>query len=306
MSATTAGRRLASPHHYRVRRYLAEAACLALGFVLLVWSLAPIYNIIVISLEGHDDVFSGAVWPPHPSLHSFVIVFTEGFWYLENFWHQFGNSFFVGLMTMFLTLLIGSLASFTVGRMHLRQGWLLSNAALMTYVIPASFLAIPFYRIMQIYGLSNNLWSVIAAMVTFATPYSIFIFSQYGKSIPMELDESARIDGANPLQIYYRIYLPLMAPALVAVGTYALLLGLERVPVQFPFAVHAKEHDRGGRARAVPQQRRGTVELHDGHRHHLCSTANHIVLWFPPVHVGWPDHGWREGLSTTAAVMRRY
>ena len=224
MSATTAGRRLASPHHYRIRRYLTEAACLTLGFLLLVWSLAPIYNIIVISLEGHDDVFSGAVWPPHPSLHSFVIVFTQGFWYLENFWHQFGNSFFVGLMTMFLTLLIGSLASFTVGRMHLRQGWLLSNAALMTYVIPASFLAIPFYRIMQIYGLANNLWSVIAAMVTFATPYSIFIFSQYGKSIPMELDESARIDGANPLQIYYRIYLPLMAPALVAVGTYALLL----------------------------------------------------------------------------------
>ncbi len=224
MSATTAGRRLASPRRYRIRRYLTEATCLAFGFVLLVWSLAPIYNIIVISLEGHDDVFSGAVWPPHPSLHSFVVVFTQGFWYLENFWHQFGNSFFVGLMTMFLTLLIGSLASFTVGRMHLRQGWLLSNAALMTYVIPASFLAIPFYRIMQIYGLGNNLWSVVAAMVTFATPYAIFIFSQYGKSIPMELDESARIDGANPLHIYYRIYLPLMAPALVAVGTYALLL----------------------------------------------------------------------------------
>jgi len=65
---------------------------------------------------------------------------------------------------------------------------------------------------------------VIAAITTFATPYAIFIFSQYGKSIPMELDESARIDGANPLQIYLFVYLPFMAPALVAVGTYALLL----------------------------------------------------------------------------------
>ena len=125
---------------------------------------------------------------------------------------------------MFLTLLIGSLASFTVGRMRLRHGWMLTNAALMTYVIPASFLAIPIYRIMKIYGLGNHLSSVILALTTFATPYAIFIFSQYGKSIPMELDESARIDGANPLQIYFRIYLPLMAPALVAVGTYALLL----------------------------------------------------------------------------------
>src|SRR5207237_3708241 len=98
------------------------------------------------------------------------------------------------------------------------------NAALMAYVIPASFLASSFYRIMQIYRLTNHLWALIAAITTFATPYAIFIFSQYGKSIPMELDESARIDGANPLQIYLYVYLPLMAPALIAVGTYALLL----------------------------------------------------------------------------------
>jgi multiple sugar transport system permease protein len=179
---------------------------------------------VVIALSAHSDIFAGAIWPENPTLNSFYVVFTEGFWYLENFWRQFGNSFFVGLMTMVLTLLIGSLASFTVGRMRLRNGWMLTNAALMTYVIPASFLAIPFYRIMQIYGLTNHLWAVIAAITTFATPYAIFIFSQYGKSIPMELDESARIDGANPLQIYLFIYLPLMAPALVAVGTYALLL----------------------------------------------------------------------------------
>jgi len=215
---------LLAPWRYRANRRFGEAACMVLGLVLIIWSLAPIYNMIVIALSEHGDIFSGTIWPEHPNLDSFYVVFTEGFWYLENFWHQFGNSFTVGLMTMFLTLLIGSLASFTVGRMRLRNGWMLTNAALMTYVIPASFLAIPFYRIMQIYGLTNHLFAVIAAITTFATPYAIFIFSQYGKSIPMELDESAKIDGANPLQIYLFIYLPLMAPALVAVGTYALLL----------------------------------------------------------------------------------
>ncbi len=225
MSATTAGhRRIASPLSYRLRRYWTELVCGVVGFVILVWSILPIYNMIMISLDSHDDIFSGQIWPEHPSLEAFQVVVTQDFWYLARFWHQFGNSFFVGLMTMFLTLVIGSLASFTVGRMRLRQGWMLSNAALMTYVIPASFLAIPLYRIMQIYGLTNSLWAVILSIVTFATPYAIFIFSQYGKSIPMELDELARIDGANPLQIYLRIYLPLMAPALVAVGTYALLL----------------------------------------------------------------------------------
>jgi len=74
---------------------------------------------------------------------------------------------------------------------------------------------------------------VIAVLVTFATPYAIFIFQEYGRSIPLELDESARIDGASPFQIYYKIYLPLMAPALVAVGTYALLLAWNEYLYQF-------------------------------------------------------------------------
>ena len=233
MSATVhPGGRISRPR-YRLRKMLTETGSVLLALVLVVWSITPIYNMVLIALDGHNDLFSGAIWPPNPSLESFYIVWTQGFWYLEHFWHQFGNSFFVGLMTMFLTLLIGSLASFTIGRLRLRNGWLLTNAALLTYVSPASFLAIPFYRIMQIYGLGNNVWAVIAAEVTFATPYAIFIFSQYGKSIPMELDESARIDGASPLQIYVRIYLPLMAPALVAVGTYALLLAWNEYLYQF-------------------------------------------------------------------------
>jgi multiple sugar transport system permease protein len=210
--------------HYRLRGYALETLAIAFGLVLAVWSVLPIYNMWMIALDGHDDVFNGSIWPENPTLESFRVVVTQDFWYLARFWHQFGNSFYVGLSVMFLTLAVGSLASFTIGRMRIKHGWMLSNAALMTYVIPASFLAIPMYRIMQMYGMTNSLWSVILALSTFATPYAIFIFSQYGKSIPMELDESARIDGANPFQIYYRIYLPLMAPALVAVGTYALLL----------------------------------------------------------------------------------
>jgi multiple sugar transport system permease protein len=216
--------RLHSKLFYQLQRYGVELAAILFGLVLAVWSLMPIYNMFMIALDSHDDVFSGTIWPEHPSLDAFRVVVTQDFWYLAKFWHQFANSFYVGLGVMFLTLAIGSLASFTVGRMRIKHGWMLSNAALMTYVIPASFLAIPMYRIMQVYGMTNNLWSVILALTTFATPYAIFIFSQYGKSIPMELDESARIDGANPWQIYYRIYLPLMAPALVAIGTYALLL----------------------------------------------------------------------------------
>jgi len=214
-------------------RYLSNAGAALLSALLLVWTLTPIYNIIMVALESEGDVAVTHIWPPEPSVESFWVVLTEGHWYLEAFWHQFGNSVFLAAMVTLFVLVIGTLTTFSIGRMRIRNGWIITNAALLTYVIPASFLAIPFYRIMQNYGLSNNPWSVIAAMVTFATPYAIFIFQQYGKSIPLELDESARIDGASPLQVYFRIYLPLMAPSLVAVGTYALLLAWNEYLYQF-------------------------------------------------------------------------
>jgi len=217
----------------RRQRLLFNTGAAVISILLVIWTILPIYNIVMVSLESHNDLFSDRIWPAEPSLEGYWVVFTQGYWYLENFWHQFGNSVYVGAATTFLVLAIASLASFSISRMRVNHGWLVSNAALLTYVIPASFLAIPFYRIMQNYGLHNNLWSVIAAMVTFATPYAMFIFQQYGRSIPMELDESARIDGASPMQIYFKIYLPLMAPALVAVGTYALLLAWNEFLYQF-------------------------------------------------------------------------
>jgi multiple sugar transport system permease protein len=214
-------------------RYLTNAGAAVVSVLLLVWTLTPIYNIIMVSLEAEGDVAVTHLFPPQPSADSFWVVLTEGHWYLEAFWHQFGNSVFLAAMVTFFVLLIGSLTSFSISRMRLRNGWIITNAALLTYVIPASFLAIPFYLIMNHYGLQNNPWSVIAVLVTFATPYAIFIFQEYGRSIPLELDESARIDGASPVQIYFRIYLPLMAPALVAVGTYALLLAWNEYLYQF-------------------------------------------------------------------------
>jgi multiple sugar transport system permease protein len=239
MSTITAEARLASRTSTRARRavrrrrYLGNVGVLVLSVVLVVWTIVPIYNMVLISLEPEGDVFNDHLWPRVPSVESFWGVLTESHWYLEHFWHQFANSFYLGAMVTFFTLLFGSLTSFSIGRMRIRHGWLVSNAALLTYVIPASFLAIPFYRIMQNYGLANNLWSVIAALVAFATPYAIFVFQEYGRSIPIEVDESARIDGASPLQIYRSIYLPLMAPALVAVGTYALLLAWNEFLYQF-------------------------------------------------------------------------
>ena len=133
---------------------------------------------------------------------------------------------------MLLTVLIGSLASFALGRMRLRSGWIVTDFALLTYVLPTAFLVIPFVHLMHRTACRQSVVGDCGE-VTFATPYAILILHQYGKLIPMELDESAKVDGATPLQMYLRIYLPLMAPALVAVGVYALLLAWNEYLYQY-------------------------------------------------------------------------
>jgi multiple sugar transport system permease protein len=212
--------------HRRLRRALTEAGSVLLGIVLLIWSLLPVYQMLLIALDPEEGEieFTGNLWTPEPSLDGFRDVVTQEARYLEDFWQQFGNSLYIGLLTMVLTVLIGSLASFAVSRLRLGKASLLTNAALLTYAIPASFLIVPYYRIMHTYGLADSLWAVIAAQVTFATPFAILILQLYARLIPFELDDAARVDGASPMQLYLRIYLPLMVPALAVVAIYALLL----------------------------------------------------------------------------------
>jgi multiple sugar transport system permease protein len=210
----------------RLRPMITEIASVLLGVVLLIWSLLPVYNMLLIALDPEEGEieFDGNIWTPEPSLESFRAVVTQEARYLEHFWQQVGNSFYVGLATIVLTLLIGSLASFAVNRMRLGRGSLLSSTALLTYAIPASFLIVPYYRIMHVFGLADNLWAVIAAHVTFATPFAILMLQLYGTLIPLDLDDAARIDGASVVQLYLCIYIPLMTPALAVVAVYALLL----------------------------------------------------------------------------------
>ena len=81
--------------------------------------------------------------------------------------------------------------------------------------------------------LGNTLSAVILTYPTMLVPFCAWLLLGYFKTVPKELEEAARIDGASPIQVYFRVYLPLMAPALVAVGTYALLLAWNEYLYQF-------------------------------------------------------------------------
>jgi len=203
------------------------------GLLLLAWTLIPVYNMLLIALSDDGDEFTGAIWPDEMNLDSFRLIWSEGHWYLEHFWRQFSNSLLIGMATMLLTVLIGSLASFAMGRMRSRHAWTVGPIALLTYAVPASFLVIPFTRVTHAYGLVDSPWAVIAAHTTFATPFAILVFHQYGKLIPTELDDAARVDGATPWQMYWRVYLPLLMPAVIPSSVFALLVAWNDYLYQF-------------------------------------------------------------------------
>src|SRR5207248_11098500 len=92
---------LSSWRPQRVRRLVADVAAWTLGLLLLVWSLLPTYNILLIALDEEGDTeYAGIIWPAEATLDAFRVVLTGDYWYLEHFWLKFANSLFIALATM--------------------------------------------------------------------------------------------------------------------------------------------------------------------------------------------------------------
>ena len=207
-----------------IKKVFDETKLLLVGIPVLLWTLIPVYHMFLFAISERDSATSGRLWPKNPTLQNFEIVFERKHFYLDHFWVQLGNSVFIAAAVGAITLFIATCAAFAISRLKVRGGRTVMNLALFTYFIPAAFLAVPMYKTMSVYGLLNSQWALILAMVTIASPYCIWVLKQASDKLPLELDEAARIDGASPLQLFRLVYLPLMVPSLVAVGTYSLLL----------------------------------------------------------------------------------
>jgi multiple sugar transport system permease protein len=216
--------KLPSLRSITLRDVTTEAKLLLIGIPVLLWTMLPLYHLFFFAISPKESAFAGKLWPDHPTLRNFEIVFAEKHYFLNHFWLQLWNSVVVAVAIAVLTLLVATAAAFAISRLKVPGGRTVMNLALFTYFIPAAFLAVPMYKTMGNYGLLNNQWSLILAMVTVASPYAIWVLKQASDKLPYELDEAAVIDGASPLQLFRLVYLPLMMPSLVAVGTYALLL----------------------------------------------------------------------------------
>ena len=223
------------------RMVSAEAKLLLIGIPVFLWTMIPVYHMFLFAISPRDTATSGRLWPKDPTLQNFDHVFNQKHFYLNHFWEQLGNSVTIAFAVGAITLVVSTMAAFAISRLKVRGGRTVLNMALFTYFIPAAFLAVPMYKTMATYGLLNNHWSLILSMVTIASPYCIWVLKQASDKLPFELDEAARMDGATPLQLFRLVYLPLMLPSLVAVGTYSLLLAWNEY--LYAFLLLSKETD---------------------------------------------------------------
>lgn len=189
---------------------------LPLGIILL-FLLFPFYWTFVTSIKPMTEITSGEVsyWPKNPTLDSYVKLFQS-----FDFMKFMANSFIVALGTTLLSLFVSVLAAYAFSRFRFKGRRILMATFLTNNMFPTVLLLIPLYTIMKSMGILYTPLSLVVAYTTFTIPFSVWLLNGYMNDIPMALEESAMIDGANRFTAFVKIILPTLMPSLIATGVY--------------------------------------------------------------------------------------
>ena len=190
----------------------------ALIYIFLVFMailyLAPLLWVFLVSFKTNKEIFTNPFGMPESfNLENFTFAWTAGRLGTATL-----NSFIVCTVTLLLSLIIGSMAAFAIGRLR----WKCSSAALTYYLIgmmiPVHCVMIPLFTRFAKIGLSNTLTGLVLPYLTFSLPLTIYIMTGFFRSMPNELIESACIDGATVGQIFIMIALPVCKTGLFVTG----------------------------------------------------------------------------------------
>ncbi len=211
--------------------------------VLLAVTLFPFYWMVNTSLKPQSEVFQSP-----PTLFSFN-------WSLAAYGRvlatravgrYFWNSAVISVGATLLAVGLSALAAYGFSRFRMRWERPLILVLLFTQMLPGTLLIIPYFQLMAKLQLINTYGALILAYVSFALPFSTWMLIGFFRSIPLELDEAAMVDGCGRLRAFWRVILPLSVPGLVAVGIFTFLLAwnayvfalvLTTDPKMFPLSV---------------------------------------------------------------------
>ena len=198
----------------RKRRWVFHAAMIPLT---LIW-VAPMIFVVVLAFRSFDDISANgtAAWPKSFSWDGFTTALGAG---------EMGRAMWISVQVtvpaVILSLLLASMAAYALSRFAIpgRRAILLTMLA--GNLLPPQILLIPVSRVMDSLGIYDTLFALVAIHVGFGLGFYAFVLHGFMRSIPDELTEAARIDGAGPFQIYARIIMPLCRPSLAALAALA-------------------------------------------------------------------------------------
>lgn len=193
--------------------------------VIFVYMVFPFYWAINSALKTEAQLqMTPATFVPRtadgkfaPTLRNFVAVFQNG-----TFLRGLGNSVIVAVSTTFFALLIGSFAAFALGKLRFRGRTPTLYLILAMTMFPAVAVLAGLYAVINYLGLPA-IPSMILSYLLFTLPFTVWVLSSFFKGLPLEIMQSAQVDGATPFQTFYMILLPLTAPALVTTGLLAFI-----------------------------------------------------------------------------------
>lgn len=194
---------------------------LPLGFFLLT-GLAPFYWMAVTSLKPNAELYNTHMMPLivyHPTLKHYVDLLTE-----TSFLTWTYNTTVVAIASTAISLVLGIMLAYPLARMRFAGAGLIAATVAATYLVPQPFLFIPLADIINSLGLSNTLTSLILTYPTMLIPFCAWLLVGYFKTVPRELEEAARIDGASRFQTMVRVVLPLCIPGFISAGIFAFTL----------------------------------------------------------------------------------
>lgn len=185
-------------------------------------TLFPFYWMGITSLKSDAELYnlqSNPLLVLQPTLIQFQRLLND-----TLFPRWITNTLLVSIASTAISLTFSALAGYSLGRLRYRGAASIGWAIFITYLVPPTLLFLPLLGVVSSLGLQNSLWSLILVYPTFLIPFGTWMLIGYFKSIPLELEESALVDGATRLQAMFRIVLPLALPGLLSVAIFSFTL----------------------------------------------------------------------------------
>ncbi|MFN2628274.1 MAG: carbohydrate ABC transporter permease [Gaiellaceae bacterium] len=180
----------------------------------------PFFWMIYTSLKPQAAVFDTThPWSWHPTLEGFRFLFRD-----TKYLTWLGNTGLVGVLVVAITLVLALPAGYALARLSGRLGQTLGVAIFLTYLVPPTLLFLPLSRVISKLGLQDSIWALVLVYPSFTVPFSIWLLMGFFKTIPIELEDAALIDGCSRLKAIVRVVFPISIPGILTVVIFSFSL----------------------------------------------------------------------------------